>query len=515
MNPSTPPGPRSAREAGRTASWMRLPLNRRQNQSFRLLVALLAFSAVTLLVSWAQTPTIATRTPSLTFPKHVGSVLVLVDRLPEKETFVRERAEQVAVGLRYFSMRTSWDYVDTAPLEKIRNAGVIVYLGLNGKKPIAPDAVSRLRAARRLIVSQHHLDELRNAGIAFGDVSGGISVRMPAGTQIAYRDHLFPVTFFEYLGLHVHSPANVVADYVLPDGSRSPYIVADKQSMFVNGELSFMVGNRLHGSMLTACDAIAYFLGVTPNPKPLAMLRLEDVSSITSAWNMGVIARYLWKAHVPYGIGVIPDLQTREGYGGPLRDNMMLVWVLQWAQAHGAVIILHGLHHCCSALDAEGYEFWDVDHNTPIADDSADRMRRAIRTGLNEETALGLHPVIWETPHYSASPTDYNVVSEFFPIAWEPRRPVGWLPWALQRDQFGATILPENLGFITNDRSRSVTDQLSAAQDMQACRYCVAAGFIHPATIPVQDVAAYVDGLRKLGYEFADPAQATPSKSND
>jgi len=438
-----------------------------------------------------------------------------VDHLPEKESFARERAEQVAIGLRYFSARTAWDYVDAAPIEKIRNAAVIVYLGLNGKDPIARGALLRLRAARRLIVSQHHLKEIRDAGIAFDDISGGTSVRMPTDTRIAYRDHLFAVKFFEYLGLGVRSPANVVADYLLPNGSRAPYIVVDKQAMFVNGELSFMVGNRLHGSMLTACDAIAYFLGVKPNPKPLAMLRLEDVSSITSAWNLGIVAYYLWKARVPYGIGVIPDLQTREGYGGPLRNNTILVWVLQWAQAHGAVIILHGLHHCCSATDAEGYEFWDADRNAPIAGDSAERMRQAIRTGLSEETSLGLRPIIWETPHYSASPADYTVASKFFSIAWELRRPVGWLPWALQRDQYGITILPENLGFIANDHSASVTDQLNAAKDILACRYCIAAGFIHPATIPVQDVVAYVDGLQKLGYVFADPAQAAPFKSND
>lgn len=478
-------------------------------------MALPAVGALILLAALMGTAPISARAPSLTFPNDDESVLVLVDRLPGKASFVRERAEQVTIGLRYFSTQTSWDYVDTAPIDKIRSAAAIVYLGLNGKDPIAPQGLARLRAARRLIISQHHLKELRIAGIALGDVSGGISVRMPDGTRIAYRDQLFPVKFFEYLGLGVHSPAHVVADYLLPDGSRSPYIIVDKDAMFVNGELSFMVGNRLHGSMLTACDAIADFLGVTPNAEPLAMLRLEDVSSITSAWNMGIISYYLWKEHVPYGIGVIPDLKTQEGYGGPLRDNPMLVWVLRWAQAHGAVIILHGLHHCCSAVDAEGYEFWDLDHNAPIAGDSAEWMRQTIRAGLKEETALGLHPLIWETPHYSASPTDYKVVSEFFPIAWEPRRPVGWLPWALQRDQFGAVILPENLGFITNDGSRSVTDQLTAAQDMLACRYCVAAGFIHPATIPVQDVAAYVNGLRKLGYEFVDPAQATPSKSND
>jgi hypothetical protein len=310
--------------------------------------------------------------------------------------------------------------------------------------------------------------------------------------------------------MSVRSPARVVARYVLRGKPDTPYIVVDRRAMFVNGPFSFMRDDDGHGSMLIACDAIADFLGVKPNIRPVAMLRLEDVSSLTPAWNMGIIALYLWYAHVPYGVGVIPDLQTKAWGGGPLSNNMPLVMVLRWAQAHGATIILHGLHHCCSRDDTEGYEFWDADHNAPMPGDSAAWMGRAICTGLREETALGLHPRIWESPHYSASPTDNWIVSAFFPVAWELRRPLGWLPWALKRDLYGIAILPENLGFISNDGKQTVKDQLARANDMIVCRYCTAAGFIHPATIPVTDVVAYVNGLRELGYEFADPARVAP-----
>jgi hypothetical protein len=40
------------------------------------------------------------------------------------------------------------------------------------------------------------------------------------------------------------------------------------------------------------------------------------------------------------------------------------------------------------------------------------------------------------------------------------------------------------------------------------CQGCLAAGFIHPNTVAVEDVRKYVDGLRGLGYVFVDPAQA-------
>ena len=184
-------------------------------------------------------------------------------------------------------------------------------------------------------------------------------------------------------------------------------------------------------------------------------------------------------------------------------------WRLRWGQAHGATLILHGLHHCCSSQDAEGYEFWDADDNAPIANDSTNRMRAVIAEGLRDETSLGLQPVMWETPHYSASPTDYRVVSEFFSKAWELRRPVGWLPWVLRRDQYGEIILPENLGDVANDGTHTVSDQLARAHEMLVCGDCTAVGFIHPGMVPVRDVVAYVEGLRKLGYVFADPARDT------
>ena len=136
-------------------------------------------------------------------------------------------------------------------------------------------------------------------------------------------------------------------------------------------------------------------------------------------------------------------------------------------------------------------------------------MRAQVVEAAADETALGLPPPqIWETPHYSASPVDYEVVSEYFGAAWELRRPMGWLPWVLKRDQYGAMLLPENLGYVSLDRTKTVTDQLARARELLVCQSCIAAGFLHPNTVAIEDVRQYVKGLRDLGYAFVDPAQA-------
>jgi hypothetical protein len=99
-------------------------------------------------------------------------------------------------------------------------------------------------------------------------------------------------------------------------------------------------------------------------------------------------------------------------------------------------------------------------------------------------------------------------VSEFFSSTWELRDPVNWLPWPLRRDEYGALVLPENLGYVSLDGRKTVADQLARARELLVCRSCLAAGYLHPSTVWIEDVQAYVEGLRRLGYVFVDPAQA-------
>jgi hypothetical protein len=472
----------------------------------RIVVAAALLLIATLLFAM-QSPVTPVRTLPLRFPRGVGTLLVLVDRLPAHEAFVRDRAEQVAVGLRYLTPHTSWAYLDAASTRSVRDASAVVYLGLNGIARLTSDELATLHAARRLIVSEHHLRELRDAGVAFLHVDGGSSIVMPAGTEVRYRNLREPVTFAELLALNVRAPARTIGWYALPGGRREASIVIDGNAAFINAPLDFVAGDGTHGSMVAACDAIASFLGAPPNPVPLAMLRLEDVSAITPPELLGTIAYHLWRARVPYGIGVIPDLELKDGSAYPLQSNPALVSVLLWAQANGATIFLHGLHHCCSSEDAEGYEFWDFDRKAPVPNDSAAWMQQTVAEGLREERALGLRPLMWETPHYAASPLDYAVVSRMIPAAWEPRPPVSWLPWPLQRDQYGAVLLPENLGYVSLDGAFTLGAQLTRANALLACRYCVAVGFLHPALVSPSTVDGYVQGLRNLGYAFADPSQ--------
>ncbi len=473
-----------------------------------LLILLLSTSGC----SHPNAPAIPVETSPLILPDNIGPIVVLVDHLPGEENFAATRAEQVAVALRHFSAETSWGYVDTAPIQEVASAAAVVYLGLNGNHQLPPAARARLRRARHLIVSGYHLARIRKAGIAFKHTGGGEDMAVPPHTTVSYKGQTFPVALHDFLALNVRPPAVVLSSYntALRNGTKVPYIVQDGDALFVNGVISFDSDSvTRRGAMLAFCDVMTRFIGAGPLPTHhLAMLRLEDVSTITPASRLERFVHYLVRVHVPYGIGVIPELRVQGKVIGPLQDNRELVNSLRWAQGHGATIILHGLHHCCSSEDAEGYEFWDHEHNAPIPNDSAGWMRSQGDEGIADLDAVGLRPQMWETPHYSASPVDYKVVSQFFGAGWELRLPIGWLPWALKRDQYGVMLLPEDLGYVSLDGTKTVAGQLARAKELLVCQSCVAAGFLHPSTVPIKDLRQYVSGLQHLGYEFVDPAQA-------
>jgi Uncharacterized protein conserved in bacteria (DUF2334) len=479
---------------------------------YLFLLALLVLLQSTSGCSHAVVPVVTVDTAPLVLPDNVGPIIVLVDHLQRTDNFVEERAQQVAIALRNFSADTSWGYVDSAPIEKVASAAAVVFLGLNGNYQPSLAALARLRRAHHLIVSGYHLASLREAGIAFKHTEGGEDVATPPNTTVSFKGQTFPVALHDFLAFNVRAPAVVMSNYnvSLPDRSNVPYIVQDGDALFVNGDISFDSNDvTRRGAMLAVCDAITRFIGARPLPaRPLAMLRLEDVSAATPAWRLESFVHYLARAHVPYGIGVIPELRVQGRVIGSLRDQHELLKTLRWAEGHGATIILHGLHHCCSSEDAEGYEFWDHDHNAPVPYDSPEWMHSQVAKGLADLNALGLHPQMWETPHYSASAVDYKVVSQLFGAAWELRRPIGWLPWALKRDQYGVMLLPEDLGYVSLDGTKTVADQLARAKELLVCQSCIAAGFLHPSTVPIGVLRQYVSGLQDLGYAFVDPAQA-------
>ena len=139
--------------------------------------------------------------------------------------------------------------------------------------------------------------------------------------------------------------------------------------------------------------------------------------------------------------------------------------------------------------------------------------------GIQEFMKNGLYPLVWETPHYTASFTLYKTVAKYFSTACEQRLSIEdadfsqYFPYIINKDLFGQKIYPENLGYVPLDpdkkASRGSVDQLlKYAKAQLYIRDGVVGAFFH-AFLNLDLLKQLADGLEELGYTFLDMREET------
>jgi len=493
----------------------RLPLAFRPAHKFRnvasVFLVLLATGCSSTAVArnaHALNPPIAATARSYELASSPTSILVVGDRIDGYERYSQELPLSIAVLLSHFTADTRWLFTDQVTQRDVTGASAVVYVGDNETVSVPRGTLRTLGSAKRLVLFANHLKEFRESGAAFAHLAPLGRHPVPSGAQVTYEGKRLSFSGDSYIDLPAVDAAAVVSSIVWR-GGHVPYIVRDGSATFVNGPIDFGENGldpERNAYKIVLADALTAALGARrPASQHLAMLRLEDVSVQTPVEKLRDIVMLLNDLKVPYGIGVIPDQWVAGKQLQPLRRDRGLVTILRWAQAHGATIVLHGLHH--SFHSAEDFEFWDAARDRPLSYDSSAWMKGRIKEGLHDELAVGLKPMMWETPHYTASSVDYAQTARFFTTAWEQRRPLGWFPWVLQRDQYGQRLLPEDLGYVAlgGDPQESLDAQMKRARVLLICRACLATGFLHPSTVSPNVVSRYVENLRAMGYVFADP----------
>ncbi|KUJ67717.1 hypothetical protein ACZ90_26005 [Streptomyces albus subsp. albus] len=278
-----------------------------------------------------------------------------------------------------------------------------------------------------------------------------------------------------------------------------------------------------------------------------AMLRLEDITPLSSTTNLRALADYLKSKNIAYGINVIPvytDPKGVQNNGVPrtvkLSQRPALVSTLKYMLANGAVLMDHGYTHQYGNVDnpyngvsADDFEFFRahvdaqnyVVYDGPVAEDSTQWAQGRIDAALAEFARVGLpRPKLWTTPHYAASVTDYKVFAQNFPARLErslyfsgtlsgaptdPTRYLGqFFPYPVT-DVYGAKVLPENLGSYepeshNNNPPRLAADLVNEAKANLAVRDGFASFYYHPYH-PVEPLKETVEGILALGYTFVSP----------
>lgn len=266
-------------------------------------------------------------------------------------------------------------------------------------------------------------------------------------------------------------------------------------------------------------EALHDIFQIDHEEKYVGYIRLEDVHPLVDPEPLKEIANLLNERNIPFMVAVIP-IYTKQGTGERITfaDSPKLVKVLKHIQKTGGSIVLHGYtHQFRSSETGEGFEFWDVENNTPIYgledepftlksehdfsskaefENYLNNLKEFERTytetkinkGLDELAKYGLYPLAFEAPHYTMSQHGYEILSKYFSTYvgqvqlsdqnWEimDTAPYITTPSFLH----GMELLPETMGYVRPHDQQAVKKIIDRTERIQLNRDGIFSVFYHP-----------------------------------
>ena len=326
--------------------------------------------------------------------------------------------------------------------------------------------------------------------------------------KIYYRDEEFPKTDpgLNLVTIQDQQNVRIVSPIVDLSGRRFPYVLkSDNLWYFADSPFSYTMEG---GRFLILADLMHDILGQDhPGAPRRALVRIEDVHPESDPATLTEIADYLHRQDIPFQISLIPVYKETAGQQEVrLSERPELVAALQRAQSQGATVVLHGVTHQHFGESADDYEFWDDVSGKPIEYGAADWVAQRLQTGLGELFANRLYPLLWETPHYSASAANYRQISRTFDsfndrlMAAELSGTQQIFPYPVKLDEYPVQIVPENLGYL-DFKNPDPQQLLENSRNMLTVRDGLASFFFHPF-IPLKHLKTVINGMRQQGWTF-------------
>jgi uncharacterized protein YdaL len=339
--------------------------------------------------------------------------------------------------------------------------------------------------------------------------------------SVKYNGHLFSKgeQNINVVQMTRKSPATVVATAASSQARKEvPYIVQ-------NGLFTYFADSPFayadEGSKyLLFADMLHDILGEQHEESHSALIRIEDVTPMENPENLREIADILSSRNIPFLVGVVPFyVNPSENVRISLSDKPEIVDALKYMVENGGTIVMHGVTHQYKGVTASDYEFWDESTNAPIKGETTEGIARKLEMGIQEFMKNGLYPLVWETPHYTASFQLYQTVAKYFSTAMEQRLGMEdfdysqFFPYLIHKDLFGQTIYPENLGYIPLDpdmdkNEASVRTILDGARNNLYVRDGFASNFFH-AFVDLDLLKQIVDSVQAMGYTYMDMREQT------
>jgi uncharacterized protein YdaL len=295
-----------------------------------------------------------------------------------------------------------------------------------------------------------------------------------------------------------------------------PYIVKSK-NLYYFADSPFSYATSTDRYLLMA-DMLHDILGENHRESHPALIRIEDISAMDNPEKLRQIADLLYRKHIPFLVGVIPFyVNPGTGVRLSLSERPEMVEALKYMVQKGATIVMHGSTHQYKGTTAADYEFWDAMTNQPIKGETKSGIENKLDAGIRELVKCGLYPLLWETPHYTASFLLYQTVPEFFSSAMEPRLAIEnaiqsqYFPYIINHDVFGERIYPENMGYVPFSSDKEVSREavrniLKSAAAIHQVRDGFAACFFHEF-LDLDLLDQLTNGITALGFTYIDMKQ--------
>ncbi len=168
---------------------------------------------------------------------------------------------------------------------------------------------------------------------------------------------------------------------------------------------------------------------------------------------------------------------------------------------------MHGYTHCLpdGKSSGEGYEFWNTEQDSFIT--NVDFISKRIILGLKQFKKQGILPAAFCPPHYAFPHDGYRILKDYLPVLVGQKQINNTIdmmqdfPFLINEDEQGLTIIPENLGYVT-DR-KDIDQIINNARRLTVIRDGTASFFYH-WFMPPEYLESLVDWFQFNGYQFVD-----------
>lgn len=285
----------------------------------------------------------------------------------------------------------------------------------------------------------------------------------------------------------------------------------------------FVILAILNIQILNFNDVENLYAQEIPSPK-IALIRLEDVSPWYAIQENGLevlkkTADFLYSEGVPFHVSVVPIyLNPKENIHldmGDENDPRMKAFVetIKYMASKGGIIGIHGYtHQHGEGISTADFEFGKCE-NCSTDSYAESHVRGAIETFEK----LNIKFYYWETPHYTATPSQYTIFAQYFTLFYEPnfmfrRAKTITVYTNLRKDGKPVYFIPTPQLMVAN--KYDVERILSVARNLQFVSF-----FFHPYKNFQKDYAGpgrlkfniensynyletIVKGLKNMGFQF-------------